>query len=251
MRADAIAEAWEVGEDSYQSRDPDQTEGTNLDILARIRLIARITGESDEALRQAITNVGIPNTRDADFYRAVRNVDGVTWARVYSNDTIATDANGIPAHAITVAALGGADADIALVARQYVVPGISTYGNTVVSTEIDGFCRSMNIMRPALRPLFLNVEVSKTTDASGCPPPSNVAIAQALYAGLTGDNRPANGQDITIHMIRTIISCAFRNVEVLDVEGENVGTAAAALPISVAFNEIATFTLNAIIVTAV
>ena len=251
LRADAIAEAWEIGEEAYQSRDPEQTEGTNLDILARLRLIARMPGETDESLLQAIINAGVANTRDADFYRAVVNVAGVTWAKVYSNDTITTDGNGIPAHSVTVAALGGENEDIALVARQYVVPGISTYGNTVVSTEVDGFCRSMSIMRPAVKPLFLNVEVRKTADAAGCPPPSNAAIAVVLHAGLTGAARPANGQDITLHLIRTIISCVFPNVEVLEAEGGAEGDPAAALPVAVDFDEIATFDLDMITVTAV
>lgn len=251
LRADAIAEVWEIGEDSYQSRDPDQAEEVNLDILARLRLLTRLPGETDQDLRQAITNQGVPNTRDADFYRAVRSVPGVTWAKIYSNDTVATDANGIPAHSVSVVAIGGADVEIATVARQYIVPGISSWGNTVVSTDIGGFCRSINIMRPAPVPVFLNLTVIKSADPSGCPPPSNAAIAQALHAKLTSDGRPANGQDITLHLIRTIVSSAFPNVEVTAATGGVVGSPAASLPVAIAFNQIATFNLNDIAVTAV
>lgn len=250
LRADAITEAWEIGEEAYQSRDPEQAEGINLDILARLRLISRVLGETDESLRQAITNSGVANTRDADFYRAILNVDGVTWAKIYSNDTGSTDANGIGAHSVSVAALGGDDQEVATVARQYIVPGISSYGNTMVSTEIDGFCRSISIMRPAETPIKLAITVSKQNGADGCPPPSNAAIAQTLYSGLTGANRPANGQDITLHLIRTIISCVFPNVEVTAGQGAFVADALDDLPLSIAFNQIVTISLDNITVTA-
>lgn len=252
LRADLISAAWEIGEESYLSRDPDQAEGVNLEILARLRIIARQIGEGDESLRRAITNTGTANTRDADFYRSVLNVDGVTWARVYSNDTGSTDSNGISAHSVCVAALGGDDEEIATVARQYIVPGISSYGNTVVSTTIDGFCRSLNIMRPTPTPIKIALTVSKTSDANNCPAPSNAAIAQALHASLTAqETRPANGQDITIHMIRTIVSCAFPNVEVTAATASLVGDSLAALPLAIAFDEIITIDLGDIAVTAV
>ena len=251
LRADAITEAWEIGEEVYQARDPDQAEGVNLEILARLRLIARMVGESDESLRQAITNAGVANTRDADFYREITNLSGVSWAKIYSNDTGSTDANGIPAHNVCVAALGGSDTDLATVARQYIVPGISSYGNTVVSTNIDGFCRSLNIMRPTVMPIKLAVTVSKFNDAAGCPPPSNAAIAQTLYLGLTGRNRPANGQAITLHLIRTIISSAYRNVEVTAATGALLAGVLSPLPLAVSFESIVSIDLNQITITAV
>lgn len=251
LRADAIAEAWEISEDVYQARDPDQAEGINLEILASLRLIARMPGEDDGSMRRAIKNAGVANTRDADFARALSNVAGVTWSKPYSNDGGTIDANGIPPHAVCVAAIGGDDEDVATVARRYIVPGISSYGNRVVSTEIDGFCRSMNILRPLELPIKLSVTVTKTSDANGCPSPSNAAIAQILHAGLTGDNRPNNGQDITLHMIRTIISSVYPNVEVTAATGALVANPLAALPIAIAFTEIASIDLDHITITAV
>ncbi len=251
LRADLVATLWQALEDVYQSYDPDQAEGARLDMLARLRLISRVAGESDESLRQAITNLGVPNTRDADFDRAVKNVEGVTWSKIYSNDTGVVDANGMPPNSVTVAALGGSDSEIATVARQFVVPGITTFGNVNVSTNIEGFCRSIGITRPDEVPIFLVVEVSKHNDPSGCPHPSNAAISGALLNGLTGANRPANGQDITMHLIRTIISCAFPHVEVLDAEGGRDGDPVGPLPLTFTFNEIASIVLNDITITAV
>ena len=67
----------------------------------------------------------------------------------------------------------------------------------------------------------------------------------------TGANRPANGQDITLHMIRTIISCVYPNVEVTAGQGALVANALAALPLAIAFNQIATIVLDNITMTAV
>lgn len=250
LRADVIAAVWETLEDAYQSYDPDQAEGSRLDTLARLRLISRQTDELDPSLRLAITNAGTPNTRDADFYRAITNVEGVTWARIYSNDTGATDANGLMANSVSVAVLGGDDEEIATVAREYIVPGISSYGNTVVSTTIDGFCRSMSIMRPTVVPAKIALTVNKSADAQGCPPPANAVIAQTLYAGLTGVNRLPNGSALTLHKIRTIISSAYPNVEVVAATAGLVGGSLAALPLDVDFDEIFSFALDDITVTA-
>lgn len=252
LRADLLATEWEHLLDVYQSIDPDQAEGVRLDALARIRLISRFFGESDESLRQAITNAGSPNTRDSDFYRAVLNVDGVTWAKIYSNDTGAIDDDGLPAHSVAVVAIGGDDGEIATVARQFIVPGITAYGNTQVSTDIEGFCRSIGITRPTPVPIFLDIEVDKTNSAQGCPPPSNSAIAQAVFSAMTNsDTRPANGRDITHHMLNVIVSCSFPSVEITSIEGARVGDVAAALPIVIDFDEIATILLSNITITAV
>lgn len=250
LRADLLSQVWESFEDAYQSYDPDQAEGIRLDILARLRLIARVTGESDESLRQAITNAGTANTRDADFYRALLNVDGVEWTKIHINDDYAEDANGQAAHSVCVAALGGDDEAIATVARQFIVPGIGSYGNMPVSTEIDGVCRNIFILRPAVVPIFLNIDVTKSSDDAGCPPPSNSAIANALFSGLSGQGRPINGRDITEHMIRTIIAQSWPNVEVTGIQGARVGDTATDLPITIGFEEIASITLENITISA-
>ncbi|QQM29285.1 hypothetical protein JET14_13205 [Martelella lutilitoris] len=250
LRADLLSQVWESFEDVYQSYDPDQAEDTRLDTLARLRLISRTAGELDESLRQAITNAGAANTRDADFYRAILNVSGVTWAKIHVNDDDATDANGQDAHSVCVAVIGGDDEAVATTARQFIVPGIGSYGNTPVPTEIDGVCRNIFIMRPTDIPIFLELDITKTNGDDGCPPPSNNAIAAALQDGLSGSNRPANGRDITEHMIRTVIAQSWRNVEVTAIQGARVGDTATDLPISIDFDEIASIDLDNITITA-
>lgn len=249
LRADAIVKLWELAESEYQSYDPDQAEGTRLDILARLRLLERIEGESDASFAAAITNEGRARIRDADFYRAVMALDGVTWARIVSNNTGVAGIGGMPPNSVTVAALGGDDDEIALVARKFIIPGITIYGNTYVSTNIDGFCRSIAITRPLDLPVSLEVDVVKSNGQNGCPPPSNEAIAEALANALTGAGRPANGITIIDHIIRSAL-CTLPNVEVVEARVGRGNDTPTALPCEFNFYEIPQFDLARITVDA-
>lgn len=241
LMADLIAELWEFGEDVYQSYDPDQAEGVRLDTLARLRLIHRAS-DDDADFRQAITNAGAARIDIQDITRAVRNVAGVTYAKVFVNDTDETDINGIPPHSIAVAVIGGADDEIGQAIRQNITPGISTYGNYSVETVIDGYCRSFRIVRPLEIEVTLIVQVRVSLDTMGCPPPSPTAILNTLVEqwNLTREN----GKDVTPFTVRSIIESNFSNVEVVDLVGERPGEAPGpeeeVLPtVDIAFLEIA------------
>jgi len=168
--ADLSAQLNEHAEDVYQSYDPDQAEGVRLEMLAKLRLLERGEGEADASFRQAITNAGRARIDVQDLLRAVQNVEGVTYAQVFVNDTASTDDNGLEPHSISVAALGGDDVEIALAVRTYVVPGIGTSGNTRVDTVKDGYCRSIWFVRPTPVPITLTVTVIRRYDRLGCPP---------------------------------------------------------------------------------
>jgi hypothetical protein len=150
--AEAIAILWELLEDAYQSYDPDQAEAVRLDTLARIRILARAGGESDESFRQAITNFGRARIDIQDIVRAIRALDGVTYTQVFLNDGDVIDANGIAPGQLAVCVLGGDDEAIAAELRRYIVPGVTTTGNFRVESNIDGFCRSFPIVRPIVIP---------------------------------------------------------------------------------------------------
>ncbi len=61
---------------------------------------------------------------------AVENLEGVTKVRGYENDTGSTDANGIPAHKISLVVVGGVDTDIAQAIQVHKTPGTGTFGDT-------------------------------------------------------------------------------------------------------------------------
>jgi hypothetical protein len=215
MFASLASTLWEIGEATYQSYDPDQAEGVRLEQLGRIRLLERMGGEVDDDLRAAITNAGRARIDLADIARSVGGIDGVSYVRIFENKSSATDVDGIPPHSLAVAVIGGEDLAIANAIRPFVAPGVNTYGNARVDTAVDGYCRTLTFVRPVPVSLGLQLTVISQPDRLGCPAASNGAIALTVAAALTGANRPANGQDITLHLVRTAVSSVYPNVEVV------------------------------------
>lgn len=207
--AEAAALLWEIIEDVYQSYDPDQAEARRLDALAKIRILRRAGGETDESLRLAVTNFGRARIDTQDIARAVRALDGVTYTQVFLNDGNAIDANGLQPSQIAVAVLGGDDDEIAAELRRHVVPGVTTVGNYLVESEIEGYCRSFPIVRPIVIPTALTVYVERRTDRPGCPPPSMTAIRDALHEDLTVTRRLINGEDITLFRVRQAVEAQW------------------------------------------
>ena len=235
LMADMIAELWELGESIYQSYDPSQAEGTRLDILGSLRLLSR-NGETDEALRQSITNMGQGRVDVQDIARALLGLDGVTYAHVFVNETGETTIDGIEAGTVSVAIIGGNEQEIAETLRRYIVPGVNTFGNTLVSTNVDGFCRSMSIVRPEEVEVTLTVSVRRFTDLQNCPPASIDAIEARLEELWMAERY--NGLDVSFFTIRSIIEREFPNIEVISISGSRDGEAMGN-PITIGFQEIA------------
>jgi hypothetical protein len=242
---------WEHAEDVYQSYDPDQAEGNRLDMLAKLRLLARAASESDESFRVAITNAGRARIDMQDITRAVRGIAGVTYAQTSLNDSDAVDANGMDGHSVCVAVLGGDDAEIARTLRDYIVPGIGSYGNTRVDTEIDGFCRSILFLRPIPVPVWLSLDLRVSVDRNGCPPPAPAALAVALAQDLSGDTRPVNGADVTLHLLRSTLAQRHSNVEIVNGAGGVAATPLSPLPMVIGFDQIAEYSADRISITVV
>lgn len=219
LMANLVTQLWELAEDIYQSYDPDQAEGTRLDTLASIRLMSRQGAESDTSFRLAVTNEGQARIDLQDVARAIAAIDGVTYYHVWANDTGVMDENLMPASSVCVAVTGGDDDEIAAAVRRYLVPGVSLYGNTTVESEIDGYCRSLRILRPIEIPVTLTITVRKFKDSFGCPPPSNDAIKTYLLENIT----LLNGEDVSHYTLRSVIENGFSNVEVVSFVGERDG----------------------------
>lgn len=212
--AELAARLWELGEDVYQSYDPDQAEGNSLISLGRIRLISPADGETEESFRRAITNEGQARVDVQDIARAVADIDGVTYSHIFVNDDDGPDDNGMPGGSVCIAVTGGSDDVIGQAIRTYIAPGIKVYGNTTISSVIEGYCRSFRILRPIMVPVRVNVYVRLRKDVMGCPPPSTTAIRDALISNLY----LLNGDDITTYRIR-ILESLFANVEVVRFNG--------------------------------
>ncbi|HEV2570318.1 MAG TPA: hypothetical protein VGU72_01175 [Beijerinckiaceae bacterium] len=249
--ASVAATAWEIAEATYQSLDPNQAEGARLDMLAKLRILARADDEGDETLRADMLNAGRANIDISDLVRAVRNTAGVIWSQVWVNDTAYVDANGQDPHSICIAALGGDDDALAAIFRAYVAPGISSHGNHPVQTVVDGFCQTFRLMRPTELMLGLSLEIRAYVDRNGCSPPSNGQIAQSLAAYFASADRPANGVDITIPLLNQIIARLFTNVELVGAEVIDAVGDSHALPYAVGFDEIATIGADGIVLSRV
>lgn len=242
--ADMTTELWELAEDVYQAVDPNQAEGTRLNILGNIRLLNRTAGETDASYRQAITNDGITRLSSADFVRSLRNIPAVTFARVYANESYEVDKNNMPPNSIAVAIIGGDDLEVAIVVNKYATPGISLHGEYLVDTNIDGYCRTLKLVRLQEINTELTIRVKSNDAMLGCPTPAPSVIAASVLAALTAnDTRPLNGQTINGYVVRKIIETQFENVEYLSLLGHRADQpdlVQAQLPFK--FNEIANVT---------
>ena len=117
---------------AYDSRNPMYAAGASLDLLLPQYGITRAAGETDAEVRVRIRNALAgrgASARDA-LEAAVKNARGVKDARVYVNDTDATDANGIPPHSIAAVTRGGNGAAVAQAIFDKKAPGIGTWGST-------------------------------------------------------------------------------------------------------------------------
>lgn len=242
--ADLVTELWEQVEDVYQSYDPDQAEGTRLDTLGRLRLLRR-NGAADSAFRQAITNLGQGRVDIQDLVQAIANLDGVTYARVFINETGEIDFPELEKGVVAVAVMGGDDEKIADALRYFIAPGVSTYGNTRVTTNVDGFCRSMSIIRPIEVEVKVDIVVRRVSDQLNCPPPSVDAIEELVENAWLLER--SNGYDPSFYSVRAIIERAFTNVEVVSVTGERDEIVSAPNdPVKIGFIEIAKLVANVV-----
>lgn len=212
LMADLVAEIEERNLDVYQSIDADQAEGTRLDILGRLRLLNR-NDMTDAELRQMITNDGQARVDVQDVVSAIRSLDGVTYANLFTPDMRLPE---IGVGSVGVAVLGGDDDEVALTIRDYIVPGIDTIGNLRLETSVEGFCRSVSIVRPIENEVEITVYVRRTSDKKNCPAPSGTVIKEVLETAWMVDR--INGMTPSHYRIRSIIEGMFDNIEVTRVD---------------------------------
>jgi hypothetical protein len=246
LMADLIAEIDERNLDLYQSYDPDQAESTRLETLAALRLIRR-GAKNDTEMRQAITNKGQARIDIQDLSGALRSLPGVTYAQVFVNDSGETTDQELERGFVAVAVIGGSEEDIANTVRAYVVPGVSTYGNTLVSTNVNGFCRSMSIIRPAWVDVKAIVNVKLHRDKNGCPPPSLVAIEAAAEA--LWQEKRQNGLDVNAYQLRSLIEGSFNTVEFVSfAAGRDGAEPQLNVPVEISFTEMANLDVEVFLV---
>src|SRR3954471_2605601 len=119
--------------------------------------------ETDAALRQRQAgSVALPSLTIMDgISAAIMALDGVLEVRGYENNTNATDANGLPAHSISMVVRGGINTAIATAIARKKTPGIATYGNQTV-TVTDTNAANMNIQYtiPTVKQILVAITIT-------------------------------------------------------------------------------------------
>ncbi len=161
-----------------------------------------INEESDAALRlRRQKSVSLSSQGYlAGLLAALENINGVTSAFVYENNTDATDSDGVPSHSIWVIVAGTADdADIAQAIYTKRNAGCGMFGAVSYDiTQIDGTLFPVYWDTVVVQALFIAFTV---TPLDGVTP---VDIA-AIRAGLVESLVPAVNASVNINQLATLV----------------------------------------------
>lgn len=108
---------------------------TSITNTAEATVGAPVETDSQLRERQNISTAFVATTPLESLMAAVWDIDGVTKAKGYENDTGSVDANGVPAHSICVVVQGGSTVDIAEAIYRKKTIGCGTYGSTTVTVS--------------------------------------------------------------------------------------------------------------------
>ena len=190
---------------------------------------------------------------------AVTNVVGVTYCRVYVNNTLVTDTNGIPAISIAVVVVGGIDADVAAAIWAAAPAGLrydSNANTTVTETDAQGGTYAVKFWRPT--PVAIDVVVDITQTDVTLPLTYANDIKQAIVdystrggAALDSDRFDRDGfppgQSVILSQLYTPINSvpgfSITSLEICIHAGSPT-----AADVTINWNKVATFSLNNITV---
>jgi len=166
---------------AYNSRNPLYASGNALDLLLPMYGLSRQTGEDDAAARGRISAaLAAKGAGSIDAVSAaVKAAKWVRDAKVYENDTDATDARGIPAHSLAAVIYAGDGLSVAKAIWDTKAPGIGTYGNTSdVFTDGDGNEHWIYFTRAITRRIYAYMPIRRL---AGC---NESAVSAAVTAAV-------------------------------------------------------------------
>lgn len=208
--------------------------------------------ESDAELRRRQTqSTMIPSLSVMEgIVGAVASLAGVSRYRGYENDTNTTNADGVPAHAISLVVEGGTTQAIAEAIAAKKTPGTATYGTTTYTTyDQYGVPNVINFFRPTTA--TISVEISLTA-RTGYLSTTADAIKAAMVAYvsdlLIGDDIYISKLYVPANLANTVSADTFdvTQIRIKKNSGSWVTT-----NLSLAFNEIAQTALANVTVIAV
>ena len=166
---------------AYNSRNPLYASGNALDLLLPMYGLSRQTGEDDAAARGRISAaLAAKGAGSIDAVSAaVKAAKWVRDAKVYENDTDATDSRGIPAHSLAAVIYAGDGPSVAKAIWDTKAPGIGTYGNTSdVFTDGDGNEHRIYFTRAITRRIYAYMTIRRL---AGC---NESAVSAAVTAAV-------------------------------------------------------------------
>lgn len=201
---------------------------------------AGVARETDAELRarQAVSTANPSLTVFDGTVGSVANLEGVTRVRGYENDTGSIDANGIPAHSISIVVEGGDVTEICETIQLKKTPGCGTYGDTSeVVTDPRGIPALIAFERPTLVPIEVQVIISVNSGyTASYADLIKDAIAAAINAIGIGNDVLYTKLFIAAYLQNTP---AFGTFDVVSVEISRDGDPVAAANVDIDWNEIA------------
>ncbi len=206
--------------------------------------------EQDSILRsrQSISTATPAQDTIYSIIAAVGNVTGVTRYKLYENDTGITDANGIPAHSISLVVYGGAIAYIAAAIDSRKPPGTPTYGSTSqVVYDALGLATTINFFTLQLVPIYVDISIQALT---GFVTTTEAAIQTAVANFI---NSLAIGGDVYAAQTQAIASLMSVGLgQTFTITAFTLGTAPAPTgtsDLTIAFNQAAVCTAADVTIT--
>lgn len=153
-----------------------------------------VESDTELRLRRTKSTMAPAASPVESVYANLANVPGVTYVRVYQNNTLATDARGIAPKTVAAVVVGGADLAVAreLLARTGVSAG--WFGTTAVTLfDIQNEPYVVRFSRPTPKPIFIILQI-RVTNPSVFPANGVQAIKDAIATYAQG-GAPALGVD--------------------------------------------------------
>lgn len=208
--------------------------------------------ESDADLRaRQVVSTALPSLSVMDgTVGAVANVTGVTRFKGYENDSGVTDADGIPAHSISIVAEGGDSQEIGDAIARHKTPGTGTYGTTSVTTfDSRGVPNVINFYRPTVVQMKAEVTIKALPGyTTGYGALIQQAVADAINALAIGDDVLITKLYVPANLPGTPAGATF-NITALTIA--KLANVLAPTDVVIAFNEAAAALLANIVVTVV
>lgn len=184
----------------------------------------------------------------------IMTVPGVTYARLYVNKTLTTDARGIAGKTMAAVVVGGLDTDIANVLRLKAGSLDNFEGNLTTPIEYIGELgdtETIDFYRPTEVPIYISIAIT-VTESGVFPEDAVDQIKQAIVDYAVYDQEGVAGFPPGADVLVSRLYTPINSVPGFKVDSLRIGTSSEELStsdITIAWNELATFDVSRITIT--